>query len=352
MLSISSFWFSFSFEDIFAPLFDIPILFLQFFQYLCCQQNPTETIKNENERVSGPLLAFSYAGMLWSYYLGTVAFLRDHFDLYKSNICLSGISAGCSSVMVIFLDLTIEQGFEFGLEWNRLFDSRFLKFFCLSTKQTLNMILNKFKLFGVDDKLLMEKYEKYGKNNLYFGVSAFYLSKCKIFHLLLDDFTNLKETIYAALCSMRILPFFRSVGFWRGYYCVDGAITSNYSIPARYQSDENKGKIIKIGVLKDTLVESDIAPSNNFGLTEFIISGDLKDNLIRFNKGYKDASKFTNIIGNYIKKGLIWNHSQIDYTKFNDINYEKEWDDHIENKLKQWNSNIIAHIKDCEDKQR
>ena len=357
MSTYSSFWkWSFgntTFDDIISPLRDIPILFLQLFQSIINLFDTATTNKHANDGidiVSGPLIAFSYAGMLWSYYLGCVAFLRDHFDLHKSKITLSGISAGCSSVMVIFLDLTIEQGFEFGLEWQKLFDSRFLKFFCLSTSETLHMIMNKFIKFGINDQVLKQKYEKYGGNTaINFGISSFQFSKCRVVHLLLNDFNNLQETIYAALCSMRVFPFFRSFGFFKGYYCCDGAITSNYSIPEVYRNNnKNKDKIIKIGVLSNKLVKSDICPSKNFYLSEFIIAGALNDNLIRFNKGYKDAAKFKNILKNYCQKGLIWNNSKINKSKLNDYKYKKNWDKHIDDKIKQWNEKITDHIEACQ----
>lgn len=42
----------------------------------------------QSESVRGPLLAFSYAGMLWSYYLGVVGMIPDSFigDLCLMNV--------------------------------------------------------------------------------------------------------------------------------------------------------------------------------------------------------------------------------------------------------------------------
>mmetsp|Transcript_20579 Transcript_20579/g.32765 ORF Transcript_20579/g.32765 Transcript_20579/m.32765 type:complete len:352 (+) Transcript_20579:1-1056(+) len=345
---------SWSLEDIYTPLREIPIVFLQIIQYFCNWSSPAAPNKHTatDNKVHGPLLAFSYAGMLWSYYLGAVAFFRDHFDLHQSKVSLSGISAGCASVMVIFLDLSIEQGFEFGLEWNKLFNSRFLKFFALSTSQTLRMIVNKFEQFGITDQVLAAQYAKYGgANAIHFGVTAFQFTRLRIFHLILNNFTSLKQTVYAALCSMRIVPFFRSFGFYNGYYCCDGAVTSNYSIPTIYRTPANKDKVIRIGVLSDKLVKSDIAPNQNFHLNEFIISGDMDANLVRFNKGYRDAAAFANVVDNYIRKGLIWSHSQIDPQQFEDAGFERQWNTHIDERVNEWNMRIKKHINDCQEKE-
>eukprot|EP00484_Ammonia_sp_Unknown_P005027 CAMPEP_0197074462 /NCGR_PEP_ID=MMETSP1384-20130603/211118_1 /TAXON_ID=29189 /ORGANISM="Ammonia sp." /LENGTH=395 /DNA_ID=CAMNT_0042513303 /DNA_START=51 /DNA_END=1238 /DNA_ORIENTATION=- len=394
MFQLMGYSLSWSLEDIYTPLREIPIVFLQIIQYFCNWSSPAAPNKHTatDNKVHGPLLAFSYAGMLWSYYLGAVAFFRDHFDLHQSKVSLSGISAGCASVMVIFLDLSIEQGFEFGLEWNKLFNSRFLKFFALSTScasvmvifldlsieqgfefglewnklfnsrflkffalstsQTLRMIVNKFEQFGITDQVLAAQYAKYGgANAIHFGVTAFQFTRLRIFHLILNNFTSLKQTVYAALCSMRIVPFFRSFGFYNGYYCCDGAVTSNYSIPTIYRTPANKDKVIRIGVLSDKLVKSDIAPNQNFHLNEFIISGDMDANLVRFNKGYRDAAAFANVVDNYIRKGLIWSHSQIDPQQFEDAGFERQWNTHIDERVNEWNMRIKKHINDCQEKE-
>eukprot|EP01084_Bolivina_argentea_P245492 411021_1 len=304
---------------------------------------------------NGPLLAFSYAGMLWAYYLGVIAFLRDHFDIFSSNICLSGISCGTSAVLVIFLDLSIEQGFDFGLEWQKLFDNRPLKFWFLSTSQILNMILNKFKKFGIDDKILTKQYKKYGVNNLHFGVTALKLPnwyKCwkySKFHKCLNNFGSLKQMVYAGLCSMRTVPFFRTLGFYGGHYVLDGALTSNYCIPQIYRNHNlhrlnDKDKVIRISVMNHKSVPADIKPIKNFKWNEWVISGDLNDNLIRFNKGYKDAAQLLSIFS-CVKKGLIWNNI-FDYNMIhkNEMNVNK-WNCHLEKNIEQWNEKIKMYIE-------
>eukprot|EP00485_Elphidium_margaritaceum_P017553 CAMPEP_0202732842 /NCGR_PEP_ID=MMETSP1385-20130828/187865_1 /ASSEMBLY_ACC=CAM_ASM_000861 /TAXON_ID=933848 /ORGANISM="Elphidium margaritaceum" /LENGTH=362 /DNA_ID=CAMNT_0049399165 /DNA_START=32 /DNA_END=1118 /DNA_ORIENTATION=- len=356
-----------SLPDFLTPLSELPLLWLQFIHYFWRSTEKSNTTNNNT--APGPLIAFSYAGMLWSYYLGAVAFLRDHFDLHASRVALSGISAGCSSVMVIFLDLSIEQGFEFGLEWNKLFASRALRFMALSTSQTLNMIVRKFQEFGITDEVLCQQYEKYGTDSLHFGVTAFSARRLRLFHLLLNNFSSVKETVYAALCSMRIVPFFRSFGWFNGYFCCDGALTSNYSIPEIYRQPQNCDKVIKIGVLSHQIVSSDVAPERNFGLHEFIVCGDLKANLValsgdirtrhvapernfglhefivcgdlkanlvRFERGYQDAAQFGNICRNYLQKGLVWSHAQIDPHQFEDEANAMQWQQHIEDRVQDW----------------
>eukprot|EP01083_Nonionella_stella_P301594 1035562_1 len=90
------FW---SLDYLVSTIRDIPFIFLQTTQYFT--SSSPHPHKRRSTQARGPLLAFSAAGMLWSYYIGVIAFLRDHFDLHKSHVCLSGISAGCSSVLVI-----------------------------------------------------------------------------------------------------------------------------------------------------------------------------------------------------------------------------------------------------------
>ena len=359
-------------------------MFLRLFWYCCrrpeqqpketnyyCAESTTLLLNNDKENddqiecvPNGPLLAFSYAGMLWAYYLGVIAFLRDHFDLYKSNICLSGISCGTSAVLIIFLDLTIEQGFEFGLGWQKLFDNRPMKFWFLSTSEIMNMIINKFKKFGINDKVLADKYKKYGgPNTVHFGVTALKLPsyikfwKYKTFHLCLGNFHSLKQMVYAGLCSMRTVPFFRTLGFYGGYYVLDGALTSNYSIPEIYRNNnldkqDKNDRVIRISVLKHKSIPADVKPKQNFKWKEWIISGDLNDNLLRFNKGYYDAAQYLNIL-NCINKGLIWNCYKYDYNKINidrdhdDDNISEKWQLHLNERVKQWNKTIKEYIDTC-----
>mmetsp|Transcript_74524 Transcript_74524/g.67019 ORF Transcript_74524/g.67019 Transcript_74524/m.67019 type:complete len:373 (-) Transcript_74524:146-1264(-) len=368
------------YERVLQPIRGCFTLFLKLFWYCCrsIENNPKSTnykesttllLKNDNEnddtiltKPNGPLIAFSYAGMLWAYYLGVIAFLRDHFDLFQSNICLSGISCGTSAVLVIFLDLSIEQGFEFGLGWQKLFDNRPLKFWFLSTSQIMNMIIKKFTKFGITDKILAEKYKKYGgSNTIHFGVTALKLPnwrkfwKYSTFHLCLGDFGSLKQMVYAGLCSMRTVPFFRTLGFYGGYYVLDGALTSNYSIPEIYRNNnldklDNNDRVIRIAVLKHKSIPADVKPLKNFKWNEWIISGDLNDNLQRFNRGYHDAGNIVNIL-NCIKKGLIWN-SIYDCEQINDNADNKDkWDVHLTEKVKEWNQKIKKYIDNCSDEE-
>ena len=166
-----------------------------------------------------------------AYYLGVIAFLRDHFDLLSSQICLSGISCGTSAVFVIFFELSIEQGFDFGLEWDKLFNSRPLKFWFLKTSQILQMILNKTKSFGLNDQILAEQYKKFGGlDAIHFGVTALEMRrffKFRMFHVCLNQFGTMKQFVSAALCSMR--TGFDLFVYFRHIVCVNvhSAIFSN-----------------------------------------------------------------------------------------------------------------------------
>ena len=43
-------------------------------------------------------------------------------------------------------------------------------------------------------------------------------------------------------CSMRILPFFNSIGYYKGSLLVDGCLSAKFTIP----KDTNPNKIIRI----------------------------------------------------------------------------------------------------------
>ena len=117
-----------------------------------------------------------------------------------------------------------------------------------------------------------------------------------------------------------------------------------YSLDDIYRNNnldklDKNDKIIRISVLKHKSIPADIKPNNNFKWNEWIISGDLNDNLQRFNRGYHDAGNISNII-NCIKKGLIWNNINCNY---NDNN--NKWNNHLTQKIKEWNMKIKTYIE-------
>lgn len=203
------------------------------------------------------------------------------------------------------------------------------------------MIVSKFTKFGVTDKTIQQQYAKWCTFPS-FGITSFRFLKMS--HVLLNDFETVHEMVYAALCSMRILPFFRSLGFYDGYYCCDGALSANFSISKDYQSESSN--VMKIGILSKGLVSADIAPSTNFYPHEFVIAGELEDNLVRFGKGYRDAAAFGNVV-KYIAKGLVWDNRFIDVKQFEDAMYEQDWYRHIDDKISQWKERITGHIQQC-----
>lgn len=306
----------------------------------------------------GPLIAFSYAGMLWAYYLGVIGCLRDHFDIHASNVCFSGISAGTSAVLTMFLDLSIEQGFDCGLGWQQLFDNRPLKYWFISTSEILQMIMKKFTSFGIDNDVLHGQYKKFGGSDaIHFGVTALKWKwrrfwRMNTFHVLLNDFKSLKQMCYAGLCSTRTIPFFRTLGFYGDHYVMDGALTSNYSIPAnyvKYQSDGegSEDKVIRIAVLNHKSIPATIKPVDNFHWNEWITSGDLEDNLMRFNKGYRDAARL-GTLAECIKKGLIWSY-ETDFGTALDEGKTAEWNVHVDERVKEWNKRIRKYFEITSD---
>ena len=351
-------------DSFLRPMRGVFGVFLRAFWY-CCRQpsadkahNPRESATlllhddrddtETNVQPKGPLIAFSYAGMLWAYYLGVIAFLRDHFDLFESNISLSGISCGTSAVCVIFLDLSIEQGFDIGLEWQKKFDGRPLRFWFLSTSEIMRMIMDKLADFAIDDEVLVAKYKKFGgPHTLHFGVTALQWNwkrfwRYKTSHICLSNLGSVKQMCYAALWSMRALPFFRTWGFYGGYCVLDGALSSNYSIPDHYRMGDDD-QVIRIAVLNNKHIPATIKPIANFKLNEWVTSGDLSDNLGRFNKGYYDAAQLLSVV-NCIKKGLVWKYNA-DYRVIGEEQHKQAWNGHLDERVQEWNSKIRKYFE-------
>eukprot|EP01083_Nonionella_stella_P175532 611546_1 len=72
----------------------------------------------------GPLLAFGMGGLNFAYYLGTVSFIQDHFDLVQSNISLSGVSCGGFAAFAIFFELSPSEAFQYLCMWDSYFSDR------------------------------------------------------------------------------------------------------------------------------------------------------------------------------------------------------------------------------------
>ncbi|ETO29841.1 hypothetical protein RFI_07280 [Reticulomyxa filosa] len=157
-----------------------------------------ELLKKKLEEFEAPLLdnrpviSFSPGGTLWAYFIGVIAYLRDHFDIQdameEKQLRLCGISCGTSAVITIFFNLSVCQAFEFGMEWQKLFDSRLLKFCFLDTKQVMDMILRLFLKFGIDDKLLKAQSDSKTSPLLYFGVTKWNLCPWKFEFVLAHSF--------------------------------------------------------------------------------------------------------------------------------------------------------------------
>ena len=148
---------------------------------------------------------------------------------------------------------------------------------------------------------------------------------------------------------MFTVPFFRTLGFYDGHYVLDGGLTSNYSIPDCYKRHhldrlDDNDRVIRIAVLKHSSIPADTAPKRNFKWNEWIISGDLKDNLQRFNKGYQDAAGFVNIC-KCVGKGLIWNNTDFeDYNAIESQESKKRWNAHVNERINSWNERVNAYF--------
>ena len=300
-----------------------------------------ENLKCKNK---GPLLAFAGGGLIWAYYLGVIAFLRDHFNLIESQVLFSGVSCGCSAAITLFFDLSIIQGFQFGYVWKEnIFDKRPLKCFCMSTKVVLNALKQQFKLFNITDDTTKQQYNKYGQNCLYFGCTALTFNKYKLnlYPMIMDSFTSLHEMIYSCSCSMRVLPLFRKIAYWNGYYCIDGIFSQKIAIPTFFDKKKDRNRIISIDGGKNCDY-ADIYPDKNDQISRLdqinpFASFDFQ--VKRFEVGYRDASKLSVVNEILIGKGLklLSNYQKI-------INDEARWNKHINQQINNHKQKLYDHF--------
>jgi hypothetical protein len=195
-----------------------------------------------------PTLMFSGAASLFSYYGGVQYYLYHHFDLSKCRC--TGISMGCTVAQAITLNMTPQQMFEITLEWAAMIWNRPLKCFLMTWKDWANVGLECCAKFGITDEKVLS-YLNTG--TAYVGVTD--ISVFPPQQIALTDAQSLEESLYWTTLSMRIFPFYRYPGWYKGMLIVDGFFSAIWCTPPN--ADESK----LIRVCPFTIPGTDICPT-------------------------------------------------------------------------------------------
>jgi len=170
------------------------------------------------------LVTFSGSGLLWAYYSGVACYLQENFEL--QDVRFAGISQGSNPASVLALGLSAVQAFQIGLVWAEVILKRRLKFYLINPEEMIVPGLATCDEFGITDEHVRTLH---GKGRCYYGTTD--LSVFPFQHVLLSDATSIKESLWFATASMRVLPFFDRFALLKGMCLVDGGFSAMYSIP-------------------------------------------------------------------------------------------------------------------------
>jgi len=243
-----------------------------------------------------PLLTFSGAGLLGFYFQGVCAYIQDNFDL--TNVRFAGISAGSCSAAALGAQLPVEASMCFGLKWIKLLTQRKFRSYFIPPKLFIELGSKICDDFGISEEYLLQNYSQ---GRLYVGVTN--MSSFPPTHdaIPASSFKSRKENFYVMSCSMRILPFFTSIGYYNKKWLIDGGFSSMFCIP----DDANPNKIIRITPIS-SIKNADIKPDHynrneSYSLFDIFRFPSLNDILEQFRRGYNDGIRGHD---NLIKKGL------------------------------------------------
>ena len=297
--------------------------------------------------------------------------------LDSGAIRVSGISCGSSAALVAYCELSIIEAFTFGLMWQKVFDSRWLRYWFVSAQLIERNVHHLFvNQCGFNYDKLKKLAEKRGDDALIFGVTTINLKSLSLSNLLgigkkgskqlqhgqqnklsdddndnqentnsnslfnfkcISDFSSISEMISAAICSCRTLPFFSSLGYLRGEYCFDGGFSSLYAIPSNALDDN----VVRVNV-SDFDNNAHIRPrqaSHRFKISEYVDSGTLDDNLRRFAIGYESAANRI-AVNECMATGLKM-HEAIEKDVFSD---ELKWQQFTSERIDYWKKHVSAHF--------
>ena len=170
-----------------------------------------------------PLISFSGAGLLWGYYVGVVCYLQQHFVL--DNVRFAGISMGSMPSSAAALGLSGLQMFKIGLTWQELISRRRLKWFLLTPSDFINSGSAICEQFGVDD----ERVRGLSPGKCMVGTTD--VSVFPPQHIILSEPNGIRQAMYMATISMRVVPFFRAPAWFKRMCLIDGGATALFTIP-------------------------------------------------------------------------------------------------------------------------
>eukprot|EP00437_Effrenium_voratum_P015801 CAMPEP_0181451012 /NCGR_PEP_ID=MMETSP1110-20121109/28471_1 /TAXON_ID=174948 /ORGANISM="Symbiodinium sp., Strain CCMP421" /LENGTH=371 /DNA_ID=CAMNT_0023575249 /DNA_START=11 /DNA_END=1123 /DNA_ORIENTATION=- len=179
------------------------------------------------EKQRPPFMAFSGSGLLLGYFHGIVTYIRDHFHV--DNVQLSGISGGCSTILALAMGIDLYQILLLGLHLKKHLLKKGI--YWHDFDDMVEDTLYHWKQIGITDE---DVAELAARKQCHIGVTQCFPPG----HRCLDVPTTLRDLVALALCSMSVMPFFRSPGMFQGKFYIDGGFSAMYSIPENQPWDE------------------------------------------------------------------------------------------------------------------
>jgi len=227
-----------------------------------------------------PFMAFSGSGLLLAYYHGVVTYIRDHFHV--DDLRLSGISGGCSTVLALAMGIDLYQILLLGLHMKK----KFLRegVYLNSFEKVLEDLDEKFQALGITD---VDCEQLASRQQCFIGVTSCLPPR----HQCTPVPSTRKDLAALWLCSMSVLPFFRTPGRFKGRCCVDGGFSAVWSVP----SGQPWHEVIKVTCMPrwvtvppPAMDVADIQPSH-FMLAEVFLLVPWHRQCTLIRRGYEDA---------------------------------------------------------------
>ena len=103
----------------------------------------------------GPLITFGGAGMLFFYYQGVAAYLKDNFNL--DNCRFAGISAGSCTASGLASGLPVEASLIFGLRWYKKMTEKKFGMYFINSNEFIKVAMKICEEFGVTEEYMQQK---------------------------------------------------------------------------------------------------------------------------------------------------------------------------------------------------
>lgn len=166
------------------------------------------------------LLSFTGSGLLFAYYHGVATYLRDHFNM--EGVRLSAISGGTTTILALAMGLDLYQILLLGLHLKQWILKQGL--YLNNVREIVDFIAKLMTSAGVTDR---DVEELSARKTCYIGVTQCLPPQ----HRCVEVPSSLQELVELMVCSMSVVPFFRTPGVYKGKYHVDGGFSAVWSIP-------------------------------------------------------------------------------------------------------------------------